>query len=288
MKRNEQKTRHPIIAQFICLFAMAVTLCGCVDGEVNKETAPTDLPTQTTSQLETTYEVTETTQITTEPTEIVTELTTPQHSDLFLPSCTTQQMVDYFSEVVLDIEYSSGDGDFTLVQKWTTPIFYRIYGTPTEEDSAVLNGLFTQLNEIQGFPGIYAAEDGASENLSLSFLDNETFNQSFSEVINGEYAFGAVQFWYYTDTNDIYTARIGYRTDLDQVSRNSVLQEEIVNALGISDTLLREDSIVYQYSDENTSLSDVDLVILKLLYHPDIRCGMNSEECRAVIEKLYY
>lgn len=284
MKRNGWAIKPPTTMNFLCLLAMMLLLCGCMNGEMKQEAAPTDSYTQTVSQTE----ITEPTQITTEPTQIVTEPTMPQHSDLFLPSCTTQQMVDYFSEVVLDIEYSGGDGDFTLVQKWTSPIFYRIYGTPTEEDSAVLNGLFTQLNEIQGFPGIYAAEDGASENLSLSFLDYETFNQSFSEVINGEYAFGAVQFWYYTDTNDIYTARIGYRTDLDQVSRNSVLQEEIVNALGISDTVLREDSIVYQYSDENTSLSDVDLVILKFLYHPDIRCGINLEECRAVIEKLYY
>ena len=58
--------------------------------------------------------------------------------------------------------------------------------------------------------------------------------------------------------------------------------------LGISDTVLREDSIVYQYSDTNTVLSDVDLVILKLLYNPNIQCGMDISACKKVVEELYF
>ena len=66
------------------------------------------------------------------------------------------------------------------------------------------------------------------------------------------------------------------------------LLEEVVNMLGISDTVLREDSIVYQYSNDNMALSDVDWVTLKLLYSSDIKSGMDAESCKAVIQKLYY
>ena len=107
-------------------------------------------------------------------------------------------------------------------------------------------------------------------------------------MLQGDYATGATQFWYYTDTNDIYTARIGYRTDISQAERNSILIEEIVNTLGITDTVLRTDSIVYQYSDENLALSDVDWIILKLLYDPAIRCGMDFDSCSRIIPELYY
>jgi len=58
--------------------------------------------------------------------------------------------------------------------------------------------------------------------------------------------------------------------------------------LGISDTTLREDSIVYQYGSEITQLSDVDWAILKLLYDPAMECGMDREACAAVLETLYY
>ena len=32
----------------------------------------------------------------------------------------------------------------------------------------------------------------------------------------------------------------------------------------------------------------MDTLILKLLYHPEMQCGMHAEECEAVIRELYY
>lgn len=262
------------------LLLAALLLCGC-------EFAPLDDGTGVTQgNMESIY--TDPTQATTETTEPTQGETEPPHSDLYLPEVTTQQMLKFFSEVVLDVEYSDGTGDASLVQKWTSPIYYQYYGTPTEEDRAVLEGLFAQLNQIPGFPGIYEAENPMMQNLSLNFLEADAFRDSFSSVVNGEDAYGATQFWYYTATNQIYNARIGYRTDLDQTTRSSILIEEIINTLGITDTVLRTDSIVYQYSNTNLSLSDVDWVILKLLYNPAIECGMGADRCTEIIESLYY
>jgi hypothetical protein len=223
-----------------------------------------------------------------ETTTAQTEPTAPAHAALYLPEYTSQQVWEYFEEVVLRTEYSDGTGNAALVQKWKDPILYSIYGTPTEEDLSVLTALFAQLNEIPGFPGIYARAEGEPGNLMIGFWDSEDFNRSFLDFLNGEDAYGATQFWYYTDTNEIYTADVGYRTDIDQSTRTSVLIEEIINMLGISDTVLRTDSIVYQYSNDNTALSDIDWLILKLLYHPEIQCGMDLDGCRTVIEELYY
>ena len=217
-----------------------------------------------------------------------TEPPMPAHSELYLPDCTVQQITEYFEEVVLNIEYSDGTGSDNLVQKWLTPLYYRIYGTPTDTDRNVLNTLFDQLNAVPGFPGIYPAADELRENVSIRFLDQTAFDASFSDVIQGEDAYGAVQFWYYTETNELHTARIGYRTDIEQSIRNSVLIEEVINILGITDTVLRPDSITYQYSNDATALSDVDMVILKLLYSPAIQCGMDADSCAAVIREQYY
>ena len=217
-----------------------------------------------------------------------TTTTAPTHAALYLPEYTTQQILEYFEEVVLHLEYTDGTGNATLVQKWEQPIYYRVYGNPTQEDISVLTALFADLNEIPGFPGIYAAADDQPSNLMLNFLDHNDFNRNFQGFLNGENAYGATQFWYYTDTNEIHTADVGYRTDIAQNTRTSVLIEEIINTLGISDTVLRPDSIVYQYSNDNTALSDVDWLILKLLYDPEIQCGMDFDSCRMVIKKLYY
>ena len=240
------------------------------------------IPQETTTTQATTIETNET------AATDITEATTPSHSPLFLPPYTTDQIIDYFEEVVLHMEYTEGAGNASLVQKWTNPIYYRIFGNPTDQDLTVLSDLFAQLKNIQGFPGIYAAAEEQTENLSIRFLDAEAFSAVFSTFLNNEYAYGATQFWYYNATNEIHTATIGYRTDIDQATRTSILIEEVVNMLGISDTVLREDSIVYQYSNDNLALSDVDWLILKLLYSTKITCGMDAQTCKAIIQELYY
>lgn len=247
-------------------FLLALLLCACtIKGASSTQTSTQDLTSSSVSKP-----------------------TTPEHSELYLPQYSTDKIWDYFEEIVLDMEYNEGEGDVTLVQKWNAPINYRIYGNPTDKDLEVLSDLFAQLNKVKGFPGIYPARDGEFDNLAISFLDKKTFNEEFSTFLNNEDAYGATQFWYYLENNEIHTARIGYRTDIDQNTRVSILLEEVVNMLGISDTVLREDSIVYQYSNDNMALSDVDWVILKLLYSSDIKSGMDAESCKAVIQKLYY
>lgn len=263
---------------------LTLVLCACAYPPL-----PGILPTEQTPTAEATTEP-PTVATTAPPATTIpeTKATLPAHSALYLPEYTPQQILEYFEEVVLHVEYPGEGGNPALVQKWTDPIYYRILGEPTEEDLAVLNDFFAQLNEIPGFPGIYAATEQDPVNLTIGFWDQETFDAAFYDMLQGDYATGATQFWYYTDTNDIYTARIGYRTDISQAERNSILIEEIVNTLGITDTVLRTDSIVYQYSDENLALSDVDWIILKLLYDPAIRCGMDFDSCSRIIPELYY
>jgi hypothetical protein len=89
--------------------------------------------------------------------------------------------------------------------------------------------------------------------------------------------------------NEIYDATICYRNDIDQYIRNSVILEEIYNGLGpLQDTSLRTDSICFSGYSTPQSLTEVDELILKLLYHPEIRCGMNKEQCAQVIQSLYH
>ena len=271
------------MTKLLCLLltaGMMIMLTGCC--MYMPESVFTDPPV-------TTEEITEppTTQPLTLPPE-TTVPTLPAHSEFYVPGVSTEDMITYFNEVVLSMEYTDGDGDASLVQKWVSPIFYRIEGDPTEEDMAVLNDLFDTLNAIDGFPGFQPASDTMPEDMTIRFLDRASFNLAFSDTLHGETADGAAQFWYYNDTNIIYTARIGYRTDIDQAIRNSVIIEEIINCLGFNDTELRPDSIVYQYGSDVTRLSDIDLALIRLLYHPEIRCGMDVRQCREVLLRLYY
>ena len=208
-----------------------------------------------------------------------------KHSDLYIPGVSVENVITYYNEVVLDAEYSSG-GNASLVQKWISPIHYIVYGSPTQKDRTVLSNYVSWLNTIPGFPGMQETSVDAQADLRIYFC-------SHSEMINilGSnmyYADGGVTFWY-NGANQIYQEIICIRTDIDQTVRNSVILEEIYNGLGpVQDTALRTDSIIYTDYSTPQSLTAVDELLLKLLYNPQIKCGMNATQCEAVIRSLYY
>lgn len=297
--------------RFLCMLlclALALSLWGCgqkEEPEVLPEPAPipsvTEAPTEPEpTQPEATEPVEEpqTTPTEPEPTEAaptepeatepeVTEPaeTIPEHSPLYLENVPVEDVIRWFNEVSLDTEFSNG-GDATLVQKWDEPIAFMVHGDYTEEDWATLTRFTQWLNTLEGFPGISETQDSAEANLNIHFTDAQGLVNIMGQDFVG--LDGAVTFWYDGD-NAIYQEVICIRTDLAQEVRNSVIMEEIYNGLGpVQDTTLREDSLIWQGYSIPQELTAVDELILKLLYHPDILCGMNAEACEAVIRALYY
>lgn len=273
------------------LLCLTLLLCGCVavPHQPTENTAP---PVNTTAPPETTFppETTNPTE-TTAPPETTTppettappETTEPPFEGYYIPDVSVESVIEYYNEVVLEAEFVHG-GDPSRVQKWVVPIEYQINGTPTEEDLAVLRGFCDWLNTIEGFPGIRETQNAVEANLQIHFC-------SESELINimGDQFYGAdggVTFWYQFD--EIYDATICYRNDIDQYIRNSVILEEIYNGLGpVQDTSLRTDSIIFSGYSTPQSLTEMDQLILRLLYHPDMQCSMNKAQCEQVIRSLY-
>ena len=207
-----------------------------------------------------------------------------KHSEFYIPGVNVEDVILYFNEVVLDGEIINS-GDPTKLQKWEVPIYYIINGEYTEEDMLTLTNFTNWLNTIEGFPGIYETKDIGKANLKIYFCDQKRMLELMGNNFKG--LDGAVTFWY--DNDKIYDAIITYRTDLNQYLRNSVIIEEIYNGLGpIQDTHLRADSIIYSGFSEPQTLTQIDELILKLLYNKEFKPGMNSKECEDAIRKLYY
>ena len=262
--------------RLLCLLC-ALALAGCTPVT----------PPQETTQPPTTEPTTEaTTEPTTKPTtEPTTEPTQPEHSSLFIPDLSVEDVILYFNEVCLDAEFVNG-GNAKLVQKWASPIGYRILGNPTEADLEVLEGFVAWLNEIEGFPGMYPAEEAFLADLEIHFCSYSEMLEIMGDQFAG--TDGCVTFWYNGD-NIIYDAKICYVNTLDQYLRNSVILEEIYNGLGpVQDTWLRPDSLIYAGYSEPQALTAIDELILKLLYHPDIKPGMTQEEAETIIRQMYY
>ena len=250
-------------------------------------TFPTTVPTTEPPTESTTDPTTEpTTEPMTEPTTEPTEPPTEAHSPLYIDWewLTVEDVIRYFNEVVLDAEFVNY-GNSNVLQKWMDPITYWVSGEPTDEDLTRLETIVETMNDIEGFPGIREGNSEMTSNLQICFC---TQQEMIDRLGFGEGLDGGVTFWYNGD-NEIYSAIICVRTDLDQFLRNSVLLEEIYNGLGpVQDTVLRSDSIISQSYNEVQQMTKIDLLILQLLYHPDMKCGMTAAECEVVIRQLYY
>ena len=244
-------------------------------------TVETELPE--TSHSTTPPEPSLATEETAAPIETTVE-TEPAHSELFIPFVTPEEMVTYFNEVCLDAEFVNS-GNASVLQRWENPIYYQIYGDPTDLDLQILNNMCQWLNTIDGFPGIYETAETWQENYSIYFCTQDELIDRMGDEYYG--VDGAFTFWY--NDNIIYDCTVCIRTDLDQEVRNSVILEELYNSLGpAQDTNLRQESIIYAGYSIPQALHPIDEVILKLLYHPDLLIGMDARDCEPIIHSLYY
>ena len=271
----------------LCLL-FALFLAGCATVTPPPET--TQPVTEVTTEPTTEPTAEPTTEPTTEPTaepttEPATEATLPEHSSLYIPDLSVEDVILYFNEVCLDAEFNDG-GDPKVIQKWGSPIGYLIQGDATEADLEVLEGFVAWLNEMEGFPGLYPVEELFLADLQIHFCSYHDMLDIMGDQFEG--CDGCVTFWY-GGNNEIYDATICYVNTIDQYIRNSVILEEIYNGLGpVQDTWLREDSLIYAGYSEPQALTEIDELILKLLYHPDMKPGMTRGEAETVIRKLYY
>jgi len=207
-----------------------------------------------------------------------------EHSKLYISGVSVEKVIEYFNEVSLDAEMVN-DGDPSKLQKWVEPIYYFLNGDYTDEDLKVLNNFTNWLNSLEGFPGIYQTKDFNRANLKIYFGDKNRMIDIMGNDFSG--LDGGVTFWY--DDDKIYDARIFCRTDIEQEVRNSVIIEEIYNGLGpVQDTDIRTDSIIYSGYSYPQEMTEIDELILKLLYSPKMLPGMNSLKCESVIRELYY
>ena len=263
---------------FMTMIALVLLLTGCAspptDSAAPSEQAPTLVETSPSQTAE----------CTSPPQTLPSEETLPPHSPLYLEGLSVDAVILYFQEICLDAEVING-GDPSLLQKWTEPILYRVLGDPTQEDLDTVDSFVRWLMTVPGFPGIREAEADGYADMDIFFCTQE-------EMVGmlGDWAWGCdggVTFWY--DMHQIHSATICVRTDLDQELRSSVILEEMYNGLGpVQDTQLREDSLIWAGYSQPQWLTQEDMLLLKLLYHPDLEPGMDAQQCAEAIRKLYY
>lgn len=184
------------------------------------------------------------------------------------------QALNCLMNVAFSPEY--GDERDSII-RWQQPIYIYAGGVPTREDLKKLDAFIMEIAlRVPGMPNIYRTESEYKANITMYFVNENEMGDYVSGYEKGN--IGMVTYWY-TD-EEIYRAEIAISADTtDQSTRNHLIMEEFINGIGLgNDHDMYEDSIIYQYSNTAQKLSEVDWLMLNMIYSPEVEHGMSSND----------
>ncbi len=223
-----------------------------------------------------------------EPETTVPMETEPEHSAYYVPDYPVDAILSFFNEVALNSEfaYDPENPAGSLVRKWTGEIRYYIAGDATQEDRLVVQEFMELLGSIPGVPAIVESSDPYDANFTLNFCSQEQLMEE--NIFADEYTDGFTTIWWQEDSLELSGANVYISLDVEQRYRSRVIRHEIYQSFGMVQDSSRPDSIIYCAAMEADTADEIDLLIITLLYHEDIQCGMDAAACEEIIRQLYY
>ncbi|UOY08889.1 DUF2927 domain-containing protein [Muricauda sp. SCSIO 64092] len=214
----------------------------------------------------------------------------------YTPTSYESEMIEYFKEVALKSEFDENIG---RIIKWKKPMILFVskddeYKKQTEAIKKSIN----KINELvtDGFK-IELTEDVSNSNAILFLCEKRKveklapdFYKSFTDDIDIDISgFAYIEFnWSNYNIRKAFIY-VDPKEPID-VQESTVL-EEITQSIGLpNDPESHTNSIFYEHkSEENINIkeySKMDSDIIRLLYHPKMKPGLNSRQCEKVIKKI--
>jgi hypothetical protein len=192
----------------------------------------------------------------------------------------SSEEIDYFAEVALGTEFG---GSAAVVARWARPMRVKVNGAPTPADLQTLRQVVQDLNAILGDGRVSIVE--RDPNVNLHFVPRRRFAEVNPDYVSGNEGFVTV-FW---DAEfRIYRGTVLITTEgISQRERSHLIREELTQGLGLlKDSNRYPESIFYQPWTDTQFYAPIDRTLIRMLYHPALRPGMNEIEVRATFNSL--
>lgn len=168
--------------------------------------------------------------------------------------------------------------------RWETPLRIYVDGRPNQADRKALKEFVMQLAlRVPMMPNVTLVTQREDANVTIWYGPLDQMAEHVTNYPEGNW--GAFRYWY--TSCKITRAEIGIATDVTtQKARNHLMMEELVGILGLTnDHEVYADSIVYQPWTTTQELSEVDWLMLNMLYHPDAKPGMSWEQFQLITHR---
>lgn len=194
----------------------------------------------------------------------------------------------HFLNVALGTEYGSG---FQVTQKWTSEMNIFIGGGPTDDLLTELNLIKDEINSLttDGF-SMNIVNDSLQSNFYLFFGPPSDYTRLFPEQHN--YIQENQNGLFHIEMNskfEIISGHMFVNIDItDSYKKRHILREELTQSLGLSNDVPHDRSSIFYYGITSlTHYNRNDIEIIRLLYHPNMRPGLDRSlaefSCRSIL-----
>ena len=196
---------------------------------------------------------------------------------------TAEEIYAYFCETAFESEYG---GERGFICKWAQPVAYFLKGEFGDGETAVLDDLCRQLNEIPGFPGIRRTEEEEEANLTVHFVMQNELSAVFGDEAAA--SSGMSRFYYLRSRGEILRAEAGIATNIiPQSAKASVICEEFLQSMGLAaDSYSYPESVFYEGYNASIRPAPIDWAVVSLLYSTRIAPGTEREAAEAAARQI--
>lgn len=173
--------------------------------------------------------------------------------------------------------FGSEYGSAHNLARWEKPLRIFVGGNPTAADLNALDDFLIDLTvHVPMLPNVSIVKSKADANITLYYVPLKEMGKYITNYVDGNW--GMFRVWW--SSHQMTSAEIAIATDVTtQRARIHLMKEELVGVLGLcNDHDKYADSILYQPWTTTQELSDVDWLMLNMLYHPSVTPGMIWEE----------
>ena len=176
------------------------------------------------------------------------------------------------------------NGQGTVLTRWEDTIKIHVSGSPSQSDLSELDEFIMECaTHCPNMPNIRLVNSDDQANVTIWYgpLDQLQYHSEY--YVEGNWGY----FSYWSRQHQMSRGEIVIATDVNTTdSKNHLLREELMGVFGLTnDQSVYSDSILYTEWTTTQELSDVDWLMLNMLYDPDLSTGMSGQEARGILER---
>ena len=192
--------------------------------------------------------------------------------------------LDCFMTCAFSVEYSGNRNNVSkTLTRWEKTIKICVTGSPSNDDLRQLDKFIMDIaTHCPNMPNIRVVKNEWEANLTVYYGPLKELGKHLDMYREGNW--GAFSYTY-SGGGQMTSAKVAIATDVNWTeSKRHLLMEELVGTFGLTnDHYAYTDSILYQEWTTVGELSEVDWLMLNMLYDPDLKCGISAQKAYDIL-----